>query len=206
MKQLAPTPEDSTSVSADPEVFRRHFDRLFPSLVYFFQRQGFTREEGQDLAQETFLRVNRGMSGFRQESRFETWLFKIATNLASNARRYQGAKRRQHEEVPLEEENTGVFELGSELPAGRAEDPLGNLLADERQKLMRGALASLPPKMKRVLLLRIHQNLKYREIAALEGISIETVKAHLHQAKKLLEERLRGSLSEPEARRFQGDE
>lgn len=206
LSPLAPSAETSTPARMDSEAFRHHFDRFFPSLVYFFQRQGFTREEGQDLAQETFLRVNKGMSGFRQEARFETWLFKIAGNLASNARRYKGAKRRQHDEVPLEDERTGSVAIGAETSAGGDGEQLEALLAEERARLLHRALEALPPKMKRVLLLRIHQGLKYREVAELEGISIETVKAHLHQAKKALEERMNGKLSEKEARRFQEDD
>lgn len=190
----------------DAETFRQLFDRFFPSLVYFFQRQGFTREEGQDLAQETFLRVNKGMTGFRQESRFETWLFKIANNLASNARRYKGAKRRQHEEVPLEDERTGSTPPSLETSGEGEGEQLESLLAEERNRLLRQALEELPRKMKRVLLLRIQQGLKYREIAELEGISIETVKAHLHQAKKALEEKLNAKLSVHEARRFHGND
>ena len=62
------------------------------------------------------------------------------------------------------------------------------------------------PKMRQVLLLRVDQNLKYREIALLLEVSIETVKAHLHQAKRLLTAKLGGTLPPAEERFFREDE
>lgn len=189
--------------------FRHLFDRLFPSVVCFFQRQGFEREESRDLAQETFLRVYRGMGGFRQEARIETWLFKIARNIAHNARRHDNAARRQHEEVSLED----ALEKGKPLPratgpaaAGSPSDPLADLLENERAGALRQAVEKLPPKMRQVLLLRVDQSLKYREIAVLLEVSIETVKAHLHQAKSSLIARLGSPLAPAEERRFREEE
>lgn len=194
----------------DGAEFRQLFDRLFPAVVCFFQRQGFEREESRDLAQETFLRVHRGMGGFRQESRIETWLFKIARNIAHNARRHDNAVRRQHEEVSLED----LLEQGAPvLPratgpgaTGSPSDPLTDLLENERALALRQAVEELPPKMRQVLLLRVDQNLKYREIATLLEVSIETVKAHLHQAKSTLIARLGSPLEPAEERRLREEE
>jgi RNA polymerase sigma-70 factor (ECF subfamily) len=60
-------------------------------------------------------------------------------------------------------------------------------LAGEQRAVLRQALAELPPKMRRCVLLRIDQDLKYREIAALLRVSIETVKSQLSQARDRLE-------------------
>ncbi len=188
--------------------FHQLFARLYPAVVYFFQRQGFGREESRDLAQDTFLRVYRGMSGFREEARIETWLFRIAKNIAFNARRYDMAARRRHEEVSLEE----ALEQGDPvLPQTRrpglgSPDPLEELLEDERTRTLRQAVEELPPKMRQVLLLRVDQSLKYREIAALLEVSIETVKAHLYQAKGALITRLGGPLQAAEERLFREEE
>lgn len=195
----APAPPGS------PPDLQQLFERYLPAVVYFFQRKGFTREESRDLAQETFFRVHKGMSRFRGEARVETWLFKIAGNLALNARRYEGAGRRQHEEVSLDVLlETGQPVFGRE-PAGGdpVADPLADLLQKERVERLRQALDDLPAKMRRVLRLRLEQDLKYREIAALEGISIETVKAHLFQAKALLAARLADGLTLAEQAQFE---
>lgn len=193
----------------EPPDFRQLFDRLHPSVVYFFQRQGFGREESRDLAQDTFLRVYRGMSGFREDARIETWLFKIAKNIACNARRHDQAIRRRHEEVPLET----ALELGQPIfPATRLSpgpgllDPLAELLQGERARALRQAIEALPPRMRQVLQLRVDQTLKYKEIAELLAVSIETVKAHLYQAKSLLTARLGDPLPAAEERFFGEDE
>jgi RNA polymerase sigma-70 factor (ECF subfamily) len=57
------------------ETFRLIFDRYYRSVYRFFEKRGFSTEECQDLTQETFLRVYKGMATFRGEARFETWLF-----------------------------------------------------------------------------------------------------------------------------------
>jgi RNA polymerase sigma-70 factor (ECF subfamily) len=66
------------------------------------------------------------------------------------------------------------------------------MLAEERVRILRQALGELPPKMRQVVYLRLDQGLKYREIAAAARVSIDTVKAHLHQARRQLEARLLG--------------
>lgn len=62
------------------ESFRTLFDRFYWPLFRFFEHRGFSTEECQDLIQETFLRVYRGIEAFRGEARWEHWLFRIAAN------------------------------------------------------------------------------------------------------------------------------
>src|SRR3954453_10827555 len=80
---------------ADPEEsFRLLFHRFYWPLFRFFTRRGFKPEECQDLVLETFLKVDRGLSGFREESSWEGWIFQIANNTASNAVRHDKAAKR----------------------------------------------------------------------------------------------------------------
>lgn len=181
---LSPRPPDS-----DDEL-RRRFERYFGPVYYFFLNRGLPREEARDLTQETFLRVYQSMSGFRGEASFETWMFQIATNLWRNHVRSRHAEKRSAQEVSLE----AAAEEGRQLPLdrplpGRAPQagPLDGLLAGEQRAVLRQALAELPPKMRRCVLLRIDQDLKYREIAELLRVSIETVKSQLSQARDRLE-------------------
>ena len=62
------------------EVFRTLFETFYGPLYRFFTRRGFSPEESQDLIQETFLRVYKGIASFRQEAKWENWLFQIASN------------------------------------------------------------------------------------------------------------------------------
>lgn len=163
------------------------FQRYHRPVVAFFMRRGFSAEESRDLAQETFLRVFKHIEGFRGESSVETWLFQVAANLYKNTLRSQATLKRDAQEVPLdtEEGGTAVEDRGPREPG-----QLASLLAQERARKLRDALEDLPPQMRQAVFLRIDQDLKYREIAVVMRVSIETVKAHLYQARQQLREKL----------------
>lgn len=180
--------------SAGPdEELTRLFERYFRPLFYFFRNRGIPPEDCRDLTQETFLRVYKSIGRFRGEASIETWLFQIATNLWRNRVRHDRAGKREAKEVSLE----GAMEKGQPIPADLSLArgahntlPLSGLLADEQVGMLRQALADLPPQMRRCVLLRIDQNLKYREIAGVMQISIDTVKSQLSQARDRLEKEL----------------
>jgi RNA polymerase sigma-70 factor, ECF subfamily len=163
------------------EDFRRLFDLFYPRLVCFFARRGFPPQDCLDLTQETFLGIYRGIGSFRRDSRFETWLFSIATNAFRKRLRWGVAGKREGREVSLE-------------PAEDARDeapvPGEDALRKERSRLLREAVEKLPEQMRRCLVLRVYQEMKYREIAALLRLSPETVKVHLFQARRRLREEL----------------
>lgn len=181
-------PPDQDLMEAPEELFRRYYR----PVVAFFAHRGFSMDDSRDLAQETFLRVFKSMNTFRGESGFETWLFQIASNLYKNTLRSLQAQKRDAREESLDSEDA-VVELGA-----RERDPLHAILAEERMRLLRGAVEDLPPQMRQAVLLRVDGDLKYREIAELMHVSIETVKAHLYQARQQLGTRLAGYFSDSE--------
>jgi RNA polymerase sigma-70 factor (ECF subfamily) len=158
------------------------FQRYYRPVVAFFQNKGFSTEESRDLAQETFLRVYRYRERFRGESSPVTWLFQIATNLYKNQLRSQAAQKRDAEEVSLD--STDAKDPESE------DNALDMMLSGERSRLLREALKELPPQMQKAVMLRVTGDMKYREIAEEMKVSIETVKAHLYQARQHLRDRL----------------
>ncbi|HWM94512.1 MAG TPA: sigma-70 family RNA polymerase sigma factor [Thermoanaerobaculia bacterium] len=174
-------PGDHNAMDTPEELFRRYHR----PVVHFFERRGFSREESRDLAQETFFRVFKHIDGFRGESSVETWLFQVAGNLYKNTLRSQQTLKRDAQEVPLTTEE-GMVELDR---GSRDRGALASLLAEERAKMLRNAFKDLPPQMRQAVLLRV-RDLKYREIAKLMDVSIETVKAHLYQARQQLRNRL----------------
>jgi RNA polymerase sigma-70 factor (ECF subfamily) len=179
--------EDRGPGEAPEDLFRRYYR----PVVAFFQHKGFSTEESRDLAQETFFRVYKNREAFRGESSVETWLFQIAANLYKNTLRSQSTLKRDREEVSLEASKVEPLEgdLGTTW-GEREESPLGMLLTEERAQKLRDALRGLPPQMRQAVLLRVDRDLKYREIADLMRVSIETVKAHLYQARQHLRAKL----------------
>jgi RNA polymerase sigma-70 factor (ECF subfamily) len=175
------------------EIFRQMFEIYARSVNSFFLKRGFSQEESQDLVQETFLKVYRGLPAFRGEARFETWLFQIAANLYRNLLRSQSTLKREAQEVPLDD----VSKVGSDPAEHDAAlafwegNSLDDLLDEERCRILSSALLDLPDQMRRCVELRVDQDLRYREIADLMSISIETVKAHLGQAKSQLKAKLK---------------
>ncbi len=175
---------DAFQSAQDPEAaFRAIFDLYFPAVRRFFGRKGFSAADSLDLTQETFLGIYRGLGTYRREARFETWLFKIATTTYLKRLRARHTAKRDGDEVAHED-------LPSEMTLATPGDQLENVLADERRARLARAVDELPDQMRKCLTLRIYQDLKYREIANLMRISVDTVKVHLFQARKRLKDRL----------------
>jgi RNA polymerase sigma-70 factor (ECF subfamily) len=163
------------------ELFRR-FRR---SIQSFFVRKGFSAEDGRDLTQDVFLRVFKGIDTFRRESRFERWLWEIAARIYFNEVRRRRTEKRDGLEISLDapvENNDGP----SPAPGIPTSDPSPEERAIQGEQLaaLRVVLHELPDQMRRCCLLRYEKSLKYKEIAIVMKISIETVKAHLHQARQ----------------------
>jgi RNA polymerase sigma-70 factor (ECF subfamily) len=182
------------------ESFRQIFHQYYRLVFSYFARKGFSAEESHDLAQETFLRVNKSLDTFRRESRFETWLFQVTANVYRNTLRAQSTRKRDAPEVSLNDileghDGNGAGEPGLALETG--DGPLDELLAGEASEVLHRALQDLPSQMRRCVQLRVDQDLKYREIADLMRVSIDTVKAHLFQARQLLKVKLAEYFADP---------
>ena len=158
-------------------------------LYHFFSKRGFPPQDCLDLTQETFLGIYRGIGSFRRDARFETWLFKVATNAFRKRLRWGAAEKRAAEEVPLEPWEDREDGPRNDPPASTPA-PGEEMLQEERSKLLKAAIERLPDQMRKCLMLRVYQELRYREIAAVMRLSPETVKVHLFQARRRLQEEL----------------
>jgi RNA polymerase sigma-70 factor, ECF subfamily len=174
--------------------FRQLFERSYARIHRYFQRKGFSPEDSSDLAQDTFLAVYKGLKGFRQESPFENWLFSIAENIWRSALGHRRAKKRDAPLRSLDEE----VAMGDDEPsplaermAGTAADQLDHMIEKEKREKLHEAIQQLPEQMRRCVELRVLYDFRYSQIAMLMNISINTVKAHLNQAKKELGELLK---------------
>jgi RNA polymerase sigma-70 factor (ECF subfamily) len=185
----------------DPkQAFERIYRAYFSGVLYLFIGWGFSREDARDLAQETFVRVYGSMGTLQRESALKAWIQQIAANVYRNRLRDAGTKKRKGNEVSLDgvAEGTGVLE-DRRMSSSPEQGPLHRILAEERQALLRQSLAELPPQRRLCVILRLEQEMKYKDIAVLLGVSIDTVKAHLHQAKQQLRSRLEHELGGFEA-------
>lgn len=176
------------------EEFAELFEDYAPAVSCFFARRGFPPEDCRDLTQETFLKAYRGLARFRAEAGLETWILRIAANVWKNTlRSRQADKRSAARTVPLEE--AGPLPGALARVAGPAREdatpaPLDRVIRGEERRMLREAVEELPPRMRRSVLLRVDQGLKYREIATIMAVSVDTVKTQLHQARQRLRDRL----------------
>lgn len=171
---------------------RRIFTRYYGWVRGFFGRRGFAPEDAEDLTQETLLRVFHDLASFRgRDSSFDSWLFAVAANICRNERRRLGRDKRTAEVISL---GSGDGQQGGEVLQikGGEVSPERAAFEQQRRKALDRAIEKLPPQMRECLALRLGRDLKYREIATLLKIDVDTVKAHLYQARQ----RLRAELGE----------
>ena len=160
-------------------------ETAFEQLVLRHQRYVFNLAyrvlsdyaEAEDMTQEAFVRVWRGLSGFRGQARFTTWLYRIVHNLCLN--RLPGLQRELLQTEPVEE-----------VLADPGPSPADLFAVREQMAFLHAQMDRLPEKYRLVLTLRYLQHLSYDEIAAALEMPMGTVKTHIHRARRLLRERL----------------
>ena len=160
------------------DVFERFVRELYDPVVRFFSRRGCTPEESEDLAQDTFLRAYRSFDGFRGEAKESTWLLTIAANVWRNHVRDAETAKRDADEVDLPEDG--------QAPGAPSRPPLDEALDVERRRLLRSAMEELPAEMRRSVMLRVYQDMSYRDIADTLDISVQTAKSQVSRARPRL--------------------
>ena len=180
------------------QLHRRGDERAFDVLVgryqdtiYNFMASNAGDEEvARDLAQEAFVRAFANLAGFRGDSLFKTWLFRIARNVAVD--HYRRQRRRKEVQVQMgagdDDAEEGVASLGRR---GEAEDGLKGLIAKEMTEQVSRALQRLPEKMRIAIMLYDLEGFSCEEVAEVLGVPVGTVKSRLFNGRLRLRERLR---------------
>ena len=153
------------------KLYRAYVGRIYALCL----RMSGDRGTAEDLTQEVFVRLWQRIGSFERRSRFFTWLFRLAVNLAID--RLRGETRRAD------------LESTDEEPERRPAPPRG-LPAEERIDLER-AIGGLPPGARVAFVLHDVEGYRHEEIAAMTGIAAGTSRAQLHRARRLLRERMR---------------
>lgn len=146
--------------------------------------------EAEDLAQETFVRAYLALPSFRGESSFQTWLYRIAANLAIDSSRVR--VRRAANTLSLDEPREDEDSLLPRDPADPSSRPLEEeVAAGAVREEVWTAIAELSPKLRPVVILYDLQGLNYEEIAQVLGCPLGTVKSRLFNARCQLRDKLR---------------
>lgn len=169
-----------------PDAFAPIFRRFYRPLRDFFVHQRGLREEADDLAQLTFVRAWENLDQFRFEASLQTWLRRIGENIWRNAlRERQAVKRGAGLTAVSLAGSEGEGSPALEVP-DREPNPEQKALDEERTRILSAAIEALPPGMRRCAELRLFTDLKYREIAAVMDVSLNTVRSQLFEARRRL--------------------
>jgi RNA polymerase sigma-70 factor (ECF subfamily) len=162
---------------------RSAFDKLvqatYADAYTLAYRLTGNEEDARDVVQDAYLRAYKGIKRFRGDAQFSTWLYRITANCASTTM----AKRHKDRHDDLDSESELVDDRPDHDPQIRAE-------ATMDRRLVSDAVASLPPRLRAVVVLRDIYDLPHEAIAAELGISEAAAKVRLHRARKKLRERL----------------
>lgn len=138
-------------------------------------------QDAEDMAQEAFLKAYRSLSGFRGDSKFSVWLYRIVSNVCLDFLRRQGRRGA----VSLTQEDDGGEEVQLDVPDS-SQSPEALLERKLTREAVRRGLAQLPEDQRQILLLREIQGLSYEEIAEALALEAGTVKSRIFRARKRL--------------------
>jgi RNA polymerase sigma-70 factor (ECF subfamily) len=173
------------------ELVLRYQNRLVSLLAHLTGR----RDMAEDLAQDVFLRIYRARKRYIPGSKFSTWLFTIAHNVASNAQRTL-ARRREVHLTAKSPNDSGANALDAAAVAASGLMPARQLDKSELREVVKLAIATLNDRQREAVLLNKFEHLSYEEIAEVMEMSSSAVKSLLTRARANLRDVLEPYLQE----------
>jgi RNA polymerase sigma factor (sigma-70 family) len=157
------------ALQGNQKAFQRIVERVHPTAYAVVRGVLGNSDEVEDVLQNVYIKIHRGLGAFRGESRLSTWIYQIARNEAINA-----ARRRRLEGPPVDE---------VVLPAGEDTNPETAYSRRELSAKMETAIAGLEENYRMALELRYMGERSYEEIADTLGLPIGTVKTYIYRGK-----------------------
>ena len=154
-------------------------------LVRYFIFLLGTRDQVDDLVQETWLRVLERGRSYDGESRFEPWLFAIARNLAID-------HTRKRTFSSLDSNDDDERDHASFSPVSNADSPFEQAARTEDARRLAESLQSLPPMIREALVLRFQEELSLQEISHVVGASVSTVSSRIYRGLAALRQQING--------------
>lgn len=177
------------------EVAREEDRREFDGLVERYHKQAYNiayrmagnHADAEDLTQEAFIRAFRFFGQYRRELPFDSWLYKIMSNVfIDRLRRRPKAKIRSLDQPVVTAEGEVAFDV-----ADPSEGPEDIVLSMEMDGRIQGALENLPEAFRITVIYADIEGLSYEEIAEVTKTNIGTVRSRLHRGRRLLRDKLK---------------
>lgn len=168
--------------------------RAFDLLVLKYQHRIFGLisryvrdvDEVQDVAQEAFIKAYRALPGFRGDSAFYTWLYRIAINTAKN---YLVARSRRPPGSDVDIEDAEYYEEGALLH--EIETPENALFGAELKAVVERAISQLPEDLRTAVTLREFDGLSYEDIAEIMDCPVGTVRSRIFRAREAIDSKVK---------------
>ncbi len=178
----------------DKEAFRELFERYQKKVMSIALGMVNNVDDAMEIVQDTFVKAYENLEGFKGESSFYTWLFRITVNRAIDLRRH----RRRNPTVGLQDEfgfpdSDEPYDEVLADPEAKT-DPVRQVESREIGTRVAEAISELTPYHKAVILLREIEGLSYEEISRVLQCSKGTVMSRLHYARKKLQSKLKDLL------------
>lgn len=189
--------DDSAQRDSDQQLVQRVQQgdkRAFDLLVLRYQhriaglvsRFMYDSSEVQDVTQEAFIKAYRALPGFRGDSQFYTWLYRIAINTAKN---YLVARKRRPPSADIDIDDAMYFEDQSALKD--IASPERNLMSEQLMAVVNETIKLLPDDLRTALTLREYDDLSYEEIAEVMNCPVGTVRSRIFRAREMVDEKIK---------------
>jgi len=170
----------------------------FAEVVGLYQHKVFNllyrmignHEEAEDLAQEVFVTVFKSVDTFRGESKFSTWLYRVAANHCKNRIKYLSRRNRTTGDGLDGVPERAMEDAGSAPLQSHIDSPDKILEGLQLEKLLAQAIAELDEDHRLLIVLRDVEELSYQEIAEITALNEGTVKSRLHRARMAIKEQI----------------
>ena len=171
----------------DKQAFGLLVSKYQRKLVRLLSRLVRDPAEVEDVAQETFIKAYRALPGFRGESAFYTWLYRIGINAAKN---YLAAKgRRTPTNSEFDSEEAEGFDESEQLRDNNSPERI--LMSKQIADTVNAAMDRLPEDLRNAISLREIDGMSYEEIAQIMDCPIGTVRSRIFRAREAIAEKLK---------------
>ncbi len=173
------------ALKGDQQAFAEIVGLYQDKLYHMAYRMLSSRQEAEDVVQDTFLRVYKNLDRYDDTMKFSTWIYRIATNLCIDRLR----KRKPSYSLDAETTEHEGLDGYSMIPSDNR-TPESETLLSEMQATVHKAIDNLPAKYKSVMVLRYLQDLSLQEIGDVLDMPVTTVKTRVHRGREFLRKRL----------------
>jgi RNA polymerase sigma-70 factor (ECF subfamily) len=175
--------------SGRQDLFAQLVERYQGTLYNFGLKMCGETQDAEDVVQDTFLNVFKYLNGFRFETKFRNWLYRIASSTCLKKRRK--SKFAPDHELSLDDYLPHEKPQAEQQTPAWASLPLDQVLNEELNRTLKDAILELPENYRMVLILRDVEGFSTEESAQILNISIANIKVRLHRARLFLREQLK---------------